>query len=118
MRQLLSCATAAMLLSALTACGPEAMDDTGTVSEALTATNATDRANLALRWAPVHYQDVDQTGSHALGGKADYITRYDYDGDLNGRNNWDDAGNAAYPLAAHVYYSVTETSSHWFIVYL
>src|SRR5215475_4590012 len=118
MRQLLSCATAAMLLSALTACGPEAMDDTGTVSEALTATNATDRANLALRWAPVHYQDVDQTGSHALGGKADYITRIDFDGDWNGRNNWDNAGSASFSPAAYGYYSVVETSTHWFIVYM
>jgi len=77
-----------------------------------------DRAVLALRWAPIHYQDVDQTGSHSLGGAADYITRYDYDGDLNARNNWDHAGNATYPLAAHAYFSVVETSTHWFIVYL
>ena len=71
-----------------------------------------------MHWAPVHYQDVDQTGSHALGGAADYLTRYDYDGDLNGKNNWDNAGKAAYPLSAHAYYSVVETPSHWFIVYM
>jgi hypothetical protein len=76
------------------------------------------RAELALRWAPVHRQDVDSTGPHALGGTADYITRYDFDGDLNARNNWDNAGNPAYPLSAHAYYSVVETSTHWFIVYL
>ena len=87
-------------------------------SEALSASNATDRAALALRWAPIHYQDVDQTGSHALGGKADYITRYDFDGNSDSQNNWDNAGNAAYPLSAHGYYSVVETSTHWFIVYM
>ena len=54
---------------------------------------AVGRAELALRWAPIHYQDVDATGSHALGGRSDYITKVDYDGDLNGRNNWDRAGN-------------------------
>lgn len=84
----------------------------------LSAQSPADRAALALRWAPVHYQDVDQTGSHALGGGADYITRYDFDGDLDARNNWDRAGQSAYPLAAHAYYSVVETGTHWFITYL
>lgn len=84
----------------------------------LSARNAADRAQLAQRWAPVHYQDVDPTGRHALGGAADYIARYDFDGDLDARNNWDNAGNPAHPLAAHAYYSVVETGTHWFIVYL
>lgn len=84
----------------------------------LSAQIAADRAALALRWAPVHYQDVDQTGSHALGGAADYLSRYDFDGDLDARNNWDRAGQSAYPLSAHGYYSVVETSTHWFITYL
>ena len=97
-----------------------ALDDelVGSSAEELSAALAADRAALAMEWAPIHYQDVDQTGGHALGGKADYIARYDFDGDLNGRNNWDRAGSAAYPLSAHVYYSVVETSTHWFIVYL
>ncbi|WP_222423727.1 hypothetical protein [Lysobacter antibioticus] len=85
---------------------------------ALSAQSAADRAVLAQRWAPVHYQDVDQTGAHALGGAADYIARYDFDGDLDARNNWDHAGQAAYPLAAHAYYSVVETATHWYITYL
>jgi len=84
----------------------------------LSMQDAADRAVLALRWAPIHYQDVDPTGSHSLGGAADYITRYDYDGDLDARNNWDHAGNAAFPLAAYVYFSAVETSTHWFLVYL
>ena len=95
-----------------------AEESTGVASEALSASSAADRAQLAVHWAPIHYQDVDQTGSHALDGAADYITRYDFDGDLNGKNDWDNAGNAAYPLSAHAYYSVVETSSHWFIVYM
>jgi hypothetical protein len=75
---------------------------------------APSRADIALRWAPIHYQDVDATGSHALGGKSDYLSRYDYDGDLVGRDNWD---NAATSGQAAVYYDVVETSTHWFITY-
>jgi hypothetical protein len=90
----------------------------GETTSELSASDPAQRAQLALRWAPVHYQDVDQTGSHALGGAADYIAAYDFDGNLNGRDNWDHAGNAAYPLRATGYYSVTETSTHWFLVYM
>lgn len=76
------------------------------------------RADLALRWAPIHHQDVDATGAHALGGRSDWITRVDFDGDWDGRNNWDRTGEPGVSLAAHAYYSVAETSSHWFITYL
>ncbi|MEV6348878.1 hypothetical protein [Actinoplanes sp. NPDC051851] len=75
---------------------------------------AVSRADLALRWAPIHYQDVDVTGSHALAGAADMITRVDFDGDLNGRNNWDDAGQ---DTTAYAYYSVVETATHYYLVY-
>jgi hypothetical protein len=99
-------------------CMLDATDDTETVRSELSASSPADRAALALRWAPVHYQDVDPTGSHALGGASDYITRFDYDGDLNARNNWDNLGNAAFPKSAHGYFSVAETSTHWFIIYM
>jgi hypothetical protein len=71
-------------------------------------------AELALRWAPIHYQDVDATGTHALAGKSDYLARYDFDGDLTGRNNWDHAGQ---DTAAAVYYSVVETPTHFYLTY-
>jgi hypothetical protein len=112
------CGAMVLMLGTLSGCSLEVGEDLGETNQALSANSPADRAALALRWAPIHYQDVDQTGSHALGGAADYITRYDYDGDLNGKNNWDRAGNAAYPLSAHGYYSVAETASHWFIVYM
>ncbi|SDT32699.1 hypothetical protein [Actinoplanes derwentensis] len=76
---------------------------------------APSRAEIALRWAPIHYQDVDTTGAHALGGKSDYITRYDFDDNLNGRDNWDNAGTNA---DAAAYYSVLETSTHYYLTYL
>lgn len=66
--------------------------------------------DLAYRWAPIHYQDTDD--SHA---KADFITRFDYDGNYDGNDNWDNLDRG--DLSAHVYYSVTETSTHWYIVY-
>jgi hypothetical protein len=79
---------------AVLGCGPEepTTEDVTGVSSALSASNAADRATLALRWAPVHRQDTDQTGSQGLGGAADYITNVDYDGDWIGNNNWDNAG--------------------------
>lgn len=110
-----------LLLAALTssaACLDQPPDEIDEITAELSATSAADRAQLALRWAPVHYQDVDQTGDHALGGAADYLAAYDFDGNLNGRDNWDHAGDAAFPLRATGYYSVVETASHWFVVYL
>jgi len=81
------------------------------------ARDASFRAALALRYAPIHEQEVHTRGSHALGGAADYITSFDFDFDDDARNNWDHAGDPRYPLAAHAYYSVVETPSHWFITY-
>ncbi|MEV7387354.1 hypothetical protein [Streptomyces sp. NPDC091215] len=80
------------------------------------AATADDRAALAQWWAPVNFQDVDSTGETALGGRSDYITSYDYDGDLNGRNNWENTSQ--YPLAAHVYYSVVQTPSFSYLLYM
>jgi hypothetical protein len=76
------------------------------------------RADLALRYAPIHQQAVHTQGGHALGGAADYITRFDFDGDDDARNNWEHAGEARFPLAAYAYYSVVETQSHWFVTYM
>ncbi|OIJ68645.1 hypothetical protein WN71_007020 [Streptomyces mangrovisoli] len=88
---------------------------TGIVRPAVAEAASTDRATLAAWWAPVNFQDVDTTGETALGGKSDYITSYDYDGDLNGRNNWENTSQ--FPLAAHVYYSVVQTPSFTYLLY-
>jgi hypothetical protein len=87
------------------------------VAAAETAILSHFRAELALRWAPIHHQDVHRRGEHALGGAADFITSFDFDGDDDPRNNWEHAGDPRYPLAAHAYYAVVETPSHWFITY-
>src|SRR5688500_16977111 len=82
------------------------------------ARDRTFRAALGLRWAPIHHQDVHRSGRHALDGASDYVTSFDFDGDLDARNNWENCGNTRYPLAAHAYFSVTETHSHWFVTYV
>jgi hypothetical protein len=76
------------------------------------------RAELAFRYAPIHHQDVHTRGEHSLRGAADYITAVDFDGDDDASNNWDNAGDPRFPLAAHAYFSVVESASHWFITYL
>jgi hypothetical protein len=66
---------------------------------------------IAAQFAPVFYQ--------GLGDKprADYITNFDFDGDWRGDNNWNNLDNRAFPLKAYIYYSVTETRTHYFVHY-
>jgi hypothetical protein len=66
---------------------------------------------IASRFAPVFYQ--------ALGDKprSDYITRFDFDGDWRGDNNWANVDRTDFPLKAFVYFSVAETATHLFIHY-
>jgi hypothetical protein len=87
-------------------------------AQAASASDAGFRAALAQRWAPIHYQDVHRNGAHGLGGAADFITSYDFDGDSDATNNWDNAASARASFAAHAYFTVVETSSHWFVTYL
>ncbi len=72
-------------------------------------------ADLVFAHAPVLHQDVDATGKHSLGGKSDFVTTIDFDGDWNTSNNWENIERKV-PLAA-CYYSVSETATHWFILY-
>ncbi len=72
-------------------------------------------ALLALEHAPIHYQDTANDNDDGLDGKADYITSFDFDGDWDMKNNWENA--ATVPMPAYVYYSVAETATHWYIVY-
>lgn len=70
-----------------------------------------DYSELAAVWAPTIYQDV--TTSYDV--RADFLTRFDFDGDWAGGNNWENA--FSYPLTSAVYYSVQETETHYFINY-
>jgi hypothetical protein len=64
---------------------------------------------LAEHWAPFLAQET------WFQPKADLPTRFDYDGDWNGDNNWDnlDAGTSQ----AYVHYAAVETNTHWFLHY-
>ncbi|MBA9026394.1 C2 domain-containing protein [Peribacillus huizhouensis] len=66
---------------------------------------------IAEYWAPEFYQDVNDT----YGYSADFVTNFDYDGDWVGNNNWENLNK--YPMKSYIYYSVVETSSHYFIGY-
>lgn len=68
--------------------------------------------DLAYRWAPVHFQDTDDSDADA-----DYLTAVDYDGDWNTQNNWENQDDDPTRLKGTVYYSVTETITHWYLVY-
>ena len=67
--------------------------------------------DIAARFAPAFYQGV--IGHERF----DYITNFDFDGDWHGNNNWDHAADSHYPLKAYVYYSVSETPTHYFVHY-
>ena len=65
---------------------------------------------LAEYWAPIWWQDTDKDDF-----RADYITNFDFDGDWNPLNNWDNLPQ--FELKAYIYYWVAETMTHWFIGY-
>lgn len=86
--------------------------DTGSAyySEPRAAGNAR-HDELARTWAPRLYQDIDD--SHAVG---DYVTKFNFDGDYSGKNNWENLSRFA-TVPAYVYYAVSETETHYFIHY-
>ena len=73
-------------------------------------TNLSD-TEIATLFAPTFYQ--------ALGDKprSDYITNFDFDGDWKGDNNWNNLANKDFSLKAFIYYSVAETTTHYFVHY-
>ena len=64
---------------------------------------------LAEYWAPFLAQET------WFQPKADGPSRFDYDNDWEGDNNWDhlDTGSSQ----AYVHYAAIETASHWFLIY-
>ena len=79
---------------------------------ALRANTRSDRDHdIAVRLAPTFYQ--------ALGPdpRFDYITAFDFDGDWRGDNNWANAADEQRRLPAWVYYAVSETRTHYFVIY-
>ncbi|RME45245.1 MAG: hypothetical protein D6791_11230 [Chloroflexi bacterium] len=62
---------------------------------------------LARHYAPVIIQ--------AAASDQDFITAVNFDGDWVGSNNWEN--QPAGDLSAHVYFSVIETETHWYLFY-
>lgn len=70
----------------------------------------TDRYHkLAERYAPYVAQET------WFDPRADYICRFDFDGDWDGVNNWDNLEKGS--PQGYVYYTAVETSTHWFLHY-
>ena len=68
---------------------------------------------VAMHYAP----QIDQAVNVLLsaGGKGDFITAVNYDGDWSCLNNWENLRRG--DLGAVVYYSVQETDTHWYAGY-
>ncbi len=67
--------------------------------------------SIAQQFAPIIYQGLGDDP------RADYITNFDFDRDWEGDNNWSNLDNRKNRLRAYVYYSLLETTTHYFICY-
>ncbi|MBL4846808.1 MAG: hypothetical protein JKY65_14915 [Planctomycetes bacterium] len=68
-------------------------------------------ADLAARYAPVIYQEIDK-------GRMDYLRRVDFDGDWNALNNFANADAGRGDSRGYVYYEIKETETHFFVTYV
>ena len=66
---------------------------------------------IAAQFAPQLHQGLGENP------RADYITNFDFDGDWRGDNNWNNLNDRKFALRAFVYYSVSETPTHYFVHY-
>ncbi len=80
--------------------------------------NRTPHAALAAHWAPILFQDTDDSNE-----KADWITTIDFDGDWSTMNSWENMDTwqpgevPSLKSAGAAYWWVIETSTHWFVGY-
>ncbi|MBX7221276.1 MAG: hypothetical protein K1Y36_15110 [Blastocatellia bacterium] len=89
---------------------PAATQPVTTVTPTGYSTEALDK-EIAGRFAPIFIQSLGDSP------RFDYITKFDFDGDWKGTNNWENAANQKYPLTANVYFSLCESQTHYFIHY-
>ncbi|NOT62840.1 MAG: hypothetical protein HOP19_21740, partial [Acidobacteria bacterium] len=75
------------------------------------STRAERDRQIAAQFAPQLHQGLGENP------RADFITNFDFDGDWRGDNNWNNLNDRKFPLRAYVYYSVTETPTHYFVHY-
>jgi pimeloyl-ACP methyl ester carboxylesterase len=75
---------------------------------------------LAKHYSPIIYQHVDVSDAgDGFEGYADLITNFNYDGNWNGNEKWENLEDfiSQDTAKASIYYSVIETSNYWFIYY-
>ena len=65
---------------------------------------------LARTYAPWIFHAV-----HPTKGRQDFLAPIDFDGDLNGENNWESFPH--YELIPTVYYACVESATHRFLTY-
>jgi hypothetical protein len=72
--------------------------------------------DIVERWAPVIWADVNMSD---YSGREDIITKVNFDGDFWGFNNEWNMGYAPTlaPMAANVYWSLVQSSTHYYIGY-
>jgi hypothetical protein len=99
-----------MLLAAARLLVPAAQSAVAPAPDVRAVNLARDR-EIAAQFAPVFYQALGTSP------RFDYITRFDFDDDWRGDNNWNDAANHKFRLDAYVYYAVFETRTHFFVHY-
>lgn len=71
---------------------------------------------LAKKWAPRIYQGVFAP-DHAVNWRVDLPTTVNFDGDFAATNNATNLTVASLDVRAHVYYHITESATHYFILY-
>jgi len=64
---------------------------------------------LAAHYAPFIAQET------WFNPKADFLARFDYDGNWKGEDNWENLAKGS--SQAYVYYAAMETKTHWFLIY-
>ena len=78
---------------------------------------------VAWYYAPFFLQDMDKTdglcSNQSLTGASDWITRVNYDGDWNTKNNWENllaakGDGSLYPV---IYYNIAVTQTQFYILY-
>ncbi|HUQ92834.1 MAG TPA: hypothetical protein VM120_14230 [Bryobacteraceae bacterium] len=73
-----------------------------------------DKSNEPYRALAEHYAPMVAQETWWM-PKADIPTRFDYDNDFLGGNNWENLEKGT--SQAYVHYAVIETSTHWFLIY-
>jgi hypothetical protein len=91
--------------------------DAGACMGVPTAATPEGRERLAAYWSPIVNQSTDRLPREGREYAHDFITSFNFDGNYDGSDNWENAGSGDYSMPAYIYYSMSETETHDFIGY-